>query len=114
MLRIAARYADQWDTFAAMPGTATDGVEADIADRIAMLDRTCAEIGRDPREIRRSTWTTADALESTETYLEFVRRYRALGFTDFTTVLPRPKNAGVLRAVAEDVIPAIRTGQIPI
>ena len=27
MLRIAARYADQWDTFAAMPGAATEGVE---------------------------------------------------------------------------------------
>ena len=31
MLRIAARYADQWDSFAAMPGTATDGVETELA-----------------------------------------------------------------------------------
>jgi alkanesulfonate monooxygenase SsuD/methylene tetrahydromethanopterin reductase-like flavin-dependent oxidoreductase (luciferase family) len=114
MLRIAARYADQWDTFAAMPGTATDGVVADLAARIAMLDQSCREIGRDPAEIRRSTWATADALESTDAYVDFVRRHRALGFTDFTTVLPRPQNAGVLRSVAEEVIPAIREGRIPV
>ncbi|MFL5652420.1 MAG: LLM class flavin-dependent oxidoreductase [Chloroflexota bacterium] len=48
MLRIAARYADQWDSFAAMPGTATDGVEAELAERIARLDAACREIGRDP------------------------------------------------------------------
>ena len=49
MLRIAARYADQWDSFAAMPGTATDGVETELADRIARLDAACREVGRDPR-----------------------------------------------------------------
>ena len=64
MLRIAARYADQWDTFAAIPGTATEGVGADLASRIARLDEACREIGRDPAEIRRSTWATADALRS--------------------------------------------------
>ena len=48
MLRIAARYADQWDTFAAIPGTATEGIEADLAERIAGLDEACREIGRDP------------------------------------------------------------------
>jgi alkanesulfonate monooxygenase SsuD/methylene tetrahydromethanopterin reductase-like flavin-dependent oxidoreductase (luciferase family) len=110
MLRIAARYADQWDTFAALPGTATDGVEAAIAERIAGLDAACAAIGRDPSEIRRSTWATSEALRSTDAYLDFVRRHRDLGFTDFTTVLPDPGDEGVLREVAERVIPAIRSG----
>jgi alkanesulfonate monooxygenase SsuD/methylene tetrahydromethanopterin reductase-like flavin-dependent oxidoreductase (luciferase family) len=109
MLRIAARYADQWDTFAAMPGTATDGVEAEVADRIALLDRACLDIGRDPAEIRRSTWASREVLASIAAYVDFVERHRALGFTDFTTVLPAPGNQSVLEEVAREVIPRIRT-----
>ena len=112
MLRIAARYADQWDTFAAMPGTATDGVEAEVADRIALLDRACLDIGRDPAEIRRSTWASSEVLASTAAYVDFVERHRALGFTDFTTVLPAPGNERILEEVAREVIPALRTGAV--
>jgi len=108
MLRIAARHADQWDTFAAIPGTATAGVEAELAERIARLDAACREIGRDPREIRRSTWATREVLRSTESYIDFVRRHQELGFTDFTTVLPAPEHDRVLRTIAREVIPALR------
>ncbi|MFL5670154.1 MAG: LLM class flavin-dependent oxidoreductase [Chloroflexota bacterium] len=113
MLRIAARYADQWDSFAAMPGTATDGVEAELAERIARLDAACREIGRDPAEIRRSTWATSDALRSVDAYRSFVDRHRRLGFTDFSTVAPAPGDERILRMVASDVIPEMReTGRL--
>ena len=56
MLRIAARYADMWDTFPTTPGSATAGLEAEISERVRILERYCQEIGRDPAEIRRSTW----------------------------------------------------------
>ncbi|MBA2700505.1 MAG: TIGR03560 family F420-dependent LLM class oxidoreductase [Chloroflexi bacterium] len=112
MLRIAARYADQWDSFAAMRGTATEGVEAELAERMAVLDEACRAIGRDPAEIRRSTWTTDAALRSTDAYLSFVRRHHALGFTDFTTGRPRPEDLGVLETIAREVIPALRAGTI--
>jgi alkanesulfonate monooxygenase SsuD/methylene tetrahydromethanopterin reductase-like flavin-dependent oxidoreductase (luciferase family) len=111
MLRIAARYADQWDTFAAIPGTATDGVEAEIAERIAQLDAACREIGRDPTEIRRSTWATKDVLRSVDHYRDFVARHQRLGFTDFTTVMPAPGDEPVLHRIAAEVIPAIRAGR---
>jgi alkanesulfonate monooxygenase SsuD/methylene tetrahydromethanopterin reductase-like flavin-dependent oxidoreductase (luciferase family) len=112
MLRIAARYADQWDTFAAMPGTATEGVEAQLAERIRGLDAACREIGRDPAEIRRSTWTTRGALRSIEAYLDFVRRHHRLGFTDFSTVAPAPADMAVLRSIATDVLPELRAGNL--
>jgi alkanesulfonate monooxygenase SsuD/methylene tetrahydromethanopterin reductase-like flavin-dependent oxidoreductase (luciferase family) len=112
MLRIAARYADQWDTFAEMPGTATEGVDAHLGERIARLDAACREIGRDPTEIRRSTWTTRDALRSTDAYLEFVRHHHQLGFTDFSTVAPAPADVPVLRAIAAEVIPELRAGRL--
>ena len=112
MLRIAARYADQWDTFAAMSGTATEGVEAEIAERITSLDEACRAIGRDPTEIRRSTWATSAALRSPEAYLDFVRRHHRLGFTDFSTVRPADGDEGVLRSIARDVIPELRAGRL--
>lgn len=114
MLRIAARYADQWDSFAAMPGTATDGVEAELAERMAQLDAGCAAVGRDPREIRRSTWATREVLDSTDSYLDYVRRHRALGFTDFSTVAPGPGQMATLRAIALETIPGIREGRIQV
>ena len=94
MLRIAARYADQWDTFGVIPGAATEGVETDLADRIAALDAACLAIGRDPAEIRRSTWATSEALRSTDAYLDFVRHHHRLGFTDFSTVRPEASRHG--------------------
>jgi alkanesulfonate monooxygenase SsuD/methylene tetrahydromethanopterin reductase-like flavin-dependent oxidoreductase (luciferase family) len=112
MLRIAARYADQWDTFAAIEGTATEGVEAEIAERIAVLDAACRDIGRDPAEIRRSTWATRDVLRSTDAYLDFVRRHHRLGFTDFSTVLPAREDEPVLRTIATEVIPELRAGRL--
>lgn len=112
MLRLAARFADQWDTFAAMAGTATDGVAADLAARMAQLDDACRVIGRDPAEIRRSTWTTRDALRSVEAYLDFVRRHHRMGFTDFSTVAPAPSDLPVLRSIAADVIPELRAGRL--
>ena len=111
MLRIAARYADQWDTFAAIPGAATEGVEADDrrADRSARrgVPRDRPRSGRDPpldlgdaaRSLARPTRTSIRRA-----------RHRALGFTDFTTVLPAPEHAAVLANVASEVIPAIRSG----
>jgi alkanesulfonate monooxygenase SsuD/methylene tetrahydromethanopterin reductase-like flavin-dependent oxidoreductase (luciferase family) len=108
MLAIAARYADQWDTFAATPGTATEGVEDDIAARIQRLDEACAKVGRDPGTIRRSTWASGVVLESEERYLDFVHRHRALGFTDFITELPDAAHWHVLEAVARTIIPSLR------
>ena len=45
-LRLVAEHADKWN----IPGGDID----DVVQRSALLDRYCAEIGRDPAEIRRS------------------------------------------------------------
>jgi F420-dependent oxidoreductase-like protein len=105
MLRIAAQYADMWDTFATRTGTATEGVSDEVADRIAALDAMCREVGRDPREIRRSTWTGGDVLGSDEQFTRFVHDHARLGFTDFTT---GPAVRDRLRDVARRLIPRLR------
>jgi alkanesulfonate monooxygenase SsuD/methylene tetrahydromethanopterin reductase-like flavin-dependent oxidoreductase (luciferase family) len=111
MLRLAAAYADQWDTFAAIPDTATDGVQTELAERIRYLDDACRAIGRDPNEIRRSTWTKAEsALKDEGAYIDFVTRHQALGFTDFSTTMAAPTQLPLLRRLAEEIIPNMRGG----
>jgi alkanesulfonate monooxygenase SsuD/methylene tetrahydromethanopterin reductase-like flavin-dependent oxidoreductase (luciferase family) len=46
MVRRAARFADEWNMW---------GLPPVIAERSAFLDRCCADIGRDPATVRRST-----------------------------------------------------------
>jgi alkanesulfonate monooxygenase SsuD/methylene tetrahydromethanopterin reductase-like flavin-dependent oxidoreductase (luciferase family) len=108
MLRLAARFADQWDTFAEMPGTATDGVTSSIEQRIRALDEACEAIGRNPAEVRRSTWAPAAAVETDAAYEDFVARHRRLGFTDFSVVPPTTGAETALRRIAEGVIPGLR------
>ncbi len=113
MLRLAARYADQWDTFPTIPGASTDGVALSIAEQSALLDAACRELGRNPDTIRRSTWAEwADVLVTTGAFEAFVESHRRLGFTDFTVVLPPPGRRNVLEAVARDVIPRLRVEDV--
>ena len=44
-LRIAAKYADEWNVW---------GLAPLLVDKMAVLDRHCADVGRDPKEIQRS------------------------------------------------------------
>jgi alkanesulfonate monooxygenase SsuD/methylene tetrahydromethanopterin reductase-like flavin-dependent oxidoreductase (luciferase family) len=108
MLRIAARYADQWDTFAELPGASTEGVTSGVAEQLAALDEACTAVGRDPATIRRSTWVGREVWRSQDAYVGFVRRMRLTGFTDLTTVMPAPEDVSLLRRVAADVLPALR------
>ena len=45
-LRIAAKYADEWNTW---------GTPETMRHKIAVLERHCADVGRDPAEIKKST-----------------------------------------------------------
>src|SRR4029077_16312257 len=81
MIRLAARFADQWDTFPAIAGSATDGLQDELEARVRALDEACVSIGRDSAEIRRSTWTGGEVLGSEDAYVDFVERHRAMGFT---------------------------------
>ena len=64
--------------------------------------------GRDPRSVRRSLWAGAEATRSVGAFEEFVRRHRALGFTDFSITRPEPGDENVLREIAQDAIPVLR------
>jgi F420-dependent oxidoreductase-like protein len=111
MLRIAARYADAWNSF---------GTTEEMRSRNAILDEACAEIGRDPREVLRSLyyWVARadDPWSSTDAFLDVVGRYREVGVEEFILDHPRDDQLDVLERVAADVLPRLRAeaaGDLP-
>ena len=108
MLRMAARFADIWDTFPTVAGTATQGVSSTLAQRVASFETACRSFGRDPATVRRSVWVGPDALRGRAEYIDFVERHRSLGFTDLVTGLPPPARWDTVRDIAHDLIPRLR------
>jgi alkanesulfonate monooxygenase SsuD/methylene tetrahydromethanopterin reductase-like flavin-dependent oxidoreductase (luciferase family) len=108
MLRLAARYADIWDTFPTIDGTATQGVASGLAERVAAFEAACEAIGRDPATVRRSMWVGDEPLASPAAYLEFFERHRSLGFTDLMTGLPPKERWSTVREIASGLIPRLR------
>ena len=108
MLRLAARHADMWDTFATTEGTATEGITSDLAERTRIFEEACRAAGRDPDGIRRSVWVGSEPFDSLDAYAAFVDEHRALGFTDLTAALPSPDRWSVVHDVATSLIPRLR------
>jgi alkanesulfonate monooxygenase SsuD/methylene tetrahydromethanopterin reductase-like flavin-dependent oxidoreductase (luciferase family) len=108
MIRLAARHADMWDTFATTDGTATEGVGSTLSERVSLFEKACRDVGRDPGAIRRSVWVGSEPLASPAAYAEFVDHHRSLGFTDLMTALPGTDTWSAVRAVATSVIPHLR------
>jgi alkanesulfonate monooxygenase SsuD/methylene tetrahydromethanopterin reductase-like flavin-dependent oxidoreductase (luciferase family) len=108
MLRVAARHADIWDSYHAMADSPTAGLALSIEEQMHQLDAECRAIGRDPSQIRRSTWTTGEALESADAFRDFATRHLNLGFTDISVLLPEKVDERVLLAISRDVLPELR------
>lgn len=119
-LRIAARYADTWNTTGKAQVTEKENLQA-AREQSEMLDEYCGELGRDPQEIRRSLYAFLGGhrfAASTEAFQEFVGKYREVGFSEFIlTWLPEDDGmAGdaaitdyeTLERIATEAIPSVR------
>ncbi|MFF5296072.1 LLM class flavin-dependent oxidoreductase [Paractinoplanes globisporus] len=95
VLRVVAEHADIWN----IPG----GDIADAAERSALLDRYCAELGRDPKEIVRSIYLPAFYDRPQETRHAIAEAVGA-GFGHIVLGLAPPYPAGVARWLADEVI----------
>ncbi|HEX7195340.1 MAG TPA: LLM class flavin-dependent oxidoreductase [Candidatus Limnocylindria bacterium] len=111
MLRLAARYADIWDTFPTIDGTATQGVSSDLSERVAAFEVACRAAGRDPATLRRSVWVGSEPMESRAAYRDFVERHRSLGFTDLMTALPARERWSTVNEIAINLMPRLRASE---
>ncbi|MFF2812610.1 LLM class flavin-dependent oxidoreductase [Streptomyces sp. NPDC058000] len=94
-LRVVAQHADVWN----IPGGDID----DAVRRSALLDRYCAEIGRDPAAITRSTVLPVSYGHPDATRNAIGEATNA-GFHHIILGLPAPYPAGVARWVADELI----------
>jgi F420-dependent oxidoreductase-like protein len=97
-LRIAAEHADVWN--------AAGGSPQDVAASSAILDRHCADVGRDPSEIRRSVQfrVGADELDRVRATAE---GYVQVGITDFVLIVQGPDPVAVGERIAAE-LPRLR------
>ncbi|MFE2136934.1 LLM class flavin-dependent oxidoreductase [Streptomyces sp. NPDC059466] len=96
-LRVAAEHADLWN----IPGADID----DAIDRSALLDRYCAEIGRDPASITRSILLPVSYDDPGATR-DAIHGATEAGFRHIVLGLPAPYPLGVARWVADELVPA--------
>ncbi|WP_433295843.1 LLM class flavin-dependent oxidoreductase [Actinoplanes sp. CA-030573] len=95
LLRVVAEHADLWN----VPGGDLD----DCIERSALLDRYCAEIGRDPAAITRAMVLPASYDQPAATR-EAMSRALEAGFDHLVLSLEPPYPAGVARWVADELI----------
>lgn len=104
MLQICAEFADAWNSF---------GTVEEIAERNAILDAHCTDLGRPPSAIRRSLycWSAMmpqqgmpDPWSSRDAFDEVIGRYTEVGVNEFIIDQPRPDQQGVLEAVASEAL----------
>jgi alkanesulfonate monooxygenase SsuD/methylene tetrahydromethanopterin reductase-like flavin-dependent oxidoreductase (luciferase family) len=99
-LRVVAEHADIWNF------SGTDVAEG--SRRSAMLDRLCADIGRDPVTIERSITVGVD-YESPAAVRSAISERLDAGFTHVILILPAPYPPSVARWVADELIAAMRS-----
>jgi alkanesulfonate monooxygenase SsuD/methylene tetrahydromethanopterin reductase-like flavin-dependent oxidoreductase (luciferase family) len=101
-LRVVAEHADVWN----FPGS-------DIGDAVgrgAVLDRLCAEIGRDPASITRSLILPVSYDQPGSTR-DAIAEAIGNGFTHIVLSLPAPYPEGVARWVADELLAPVTRGQ---
>ncbi|KIH96593.1 luciferase [Streptomonospora alba] len=94
-LRVAAEHADVWN----VPG----GGIGDAVGRSALLDRNCAEIGRDPASITRSIPLPV-SYEQPGTTRDAIGAAIGAGFGHIILGLPAPYPADVAQWVADELV----------
>lgn len=116
MLKLAARYADTWNSVPGEWRTSPDKMLEHTRRRNQLLDDYCEEIGRDPQTLRRSLLIfgleAETVFNSVDAFEEAVKRYQTVGITEFIFYYPfRDEQIPVFEQVARKVIPKLRAAR---
>jgi alkanesulfonate monooxygenase SsuD/methylene tetrahydromethanopterin reductase-like flavin-dependent oxidoreductase (luciferase family) len=116
VLKIAARYADVWNSVPGEWDTSPNKMLEDTRRRNRLLDDYCEEIGRDPQALRRSLLIFGSEAEtifdSADAFEAVVERYRNVGITEFIFYYPfKDEQIPIFEHIARNVIPKLRATQ---
>lgn len=114
MLKIAAKYADTWNTFGGVDIKSPAEMLTLTRERNVKMDGYCAEIGRDPMTLRRSILIYTEE-EYRQMYSrpggfeEVIKRYWEIGITEFMFFYPfAPMMMPLFEHIANEAIPRLR------
>jgi hypothetical protein len=98
-LRLVAQYADACNLFVYEP--------AAMAHKLEVLRGHCADVGRDPSEIRVTALTAGPEPAGVDAFVEQVRPYAALGVETLILRPPKTPTAAWVRDVVAPVVPRL-------
>jgi F420-dependent oxidoreductase-like protein len=99
-LRLVAEHAQACNLFDAGPEV--------VAHKLDVLARHCADVGRDPAEIRTTIVTGTDPLADEDGFLTAMEAYAALGVSTVWVGSAAPDLPGWVARVGERVLPRLR------
>jgi alkanesulfonate monooxygenase SsuD/methylene tetrahydromethanopterin reductase-like flavin-dependent oxidoreductase (luciferase family) len=113
VLKIAARYADTWNSVPGEWRTSPDKMLEHTRRRTKLLDGYCEKIGRDPQTLRRSLLIFGSEAEtvfnSVDIFEAVVERYQNIGITDFIFYYPfKDEQIPLFEQIARNIIPKLR------
>lgn len=106
MIRLAARYADTWNS---------RGTPQEIRDRNDILDEACDLEDRNQKEIKRSLlyvisqMTDERPWDSVDAFTDYVGRFSEAGISEFIFQPPESEHYPIVERIALEVIPPLRT-----
>jgi alkanesulfonate monooxygenase SsuD/methylene tetrahydromethanopterin reductase-like flavin-dependent oxidoreductase (luciferase family) len=109
-LRVAARYADVWNTWGGLELPVEEFFEATV-NRSRRLDQYCADIGRNPSTLRRSLLVYprfVDVWAGEGAAAALVERFHGVGFTEFVFYWPAEHQMPVFDHFVEEIMPRLR------
>jgi alkanesulfonate monooxygenase SsuD/methylene tetrahydromethanopterin reductase-like flavin-dependent oxidoreductase (luciferase family) len=116
MLRIAARYADTWNSLGGAFNSPPEIILKNIRRQNDIIDRHCSKIGRNPKTLRRSllVWGSEalTVFDSEEAFKEVIKRYSPVGIDEFMFFHPDIAleiSSRAFKEIATEVIPELRT-----
>ncbi|MFX0080944.1 MAG: LLM class flavin-dependent oxidoreductase [Candidatus Hodarchaeota archaeon] len=115
MLKIAAKYADTWNSFGSEDWRApAEKILENTKTRVELIEKYCDEIGRDPETIRRSLLFYSrhgrTIINSKENFREVINQYKEIGINEFIIYYPFFDSPQIknIKIIAKEVIPVLR------
>ncbi|HEU0163833.1 MAG TPA: LLM class flavin-dependent oxidoreductase [Thermomicrobiales bacterium] len=105
MIRLAAKYADTWNS---------RGTPEEMRERNQLMDRALLANGRQPTDVKRSMLFVPPMMpnehpwDSIDAFTDFVGRFSEAGVHDFILQTPAVEDFAIVERVAVDVLPGLR------
>ena len=112
MLKIAAIYADKWNTFGGFRTSSSEELFTRIKKQSDLIDNYCKEVDRNPESLTRSILSYgSDAFSifsSCEKFQNFVDKYSEIGITEFYFYYPfNSRDIPTFEKIAKEIIPEL-------